>query len=556
MREQQYRSFLNKCEALTPFLDVFTSFHMKRRKGRTFKNLDEMKRIHCLSIISIYSVTKLVVNIILFFTHTSSVDGRKVLQQYSSLKHESITCKVQLFDKMEEFPEQSWLSLFMSLHKGIYTYGGLNCSVVLIKYHDSGTPDENGTYNGAIGLIQQNKQDLSFVAVRPDSLPFEPGKISPVLSPADATIISRKNDSKNVTHELTDFLEFDNTVYVYSGVVLFFVFSTIYSFTENFFSRENFILSNFFDIYASTLQRIIFTLMNQDHFFPFSTAGKVLVFSVSLFSFFGIHGILFNTINADLVVNINPPKIDSLDDLLRSDLQPVIAKKFFLYELLKASPRDSNLNLLWLRVSSTRKGIFDFDPDNPNTIISTASRLINEVFESKSAIIIPNSMAHIFKPILCITISDISRNIRQSEELLAPGILTMLMSHKIDPYVEKVFTYYLQTAFETDIIEGAIQRLTPELPKLLQGGNLKYDRRVIQCSGKETGNQRNNLNFRPFKVKDMASLFYSYLFMCFISFICHIFTLFRSKKLMKKITRGKKVTQNSTPKRPSFVRTR
>ena len=67
-----------------------------------------------------------------------------------------------------------------------------NCTIKERHYLDTGSPDENGTYDGFIGMIQRDEADATFMAIRSDFLAFEPGKPTPPVQSSDIAIFSAK----------------------------------------------------------------------------------------------------------------------------------------------------------------------------------------------------------------------------------------------------------------------------------------------------------------------------------------------------------------------------
>lgn len=378
-----------------------------------------------------------------FLLPHSTVLASRIVDRFTSFYHASARCFVQVPEGFEEQSRNIPRDAFISLKDTVCKFDKLNRSFVIVLYETPGSPDQNGSYNGYIGKIQQHEQDIAYVLVRPDSLPLEPGKLSSPLLPADVTIISHQNKSSQQRHQLTHFLKLDICVYSYSIIVLFFMASVVFAFAETALVVERRLKRRpFVQMYQRTVLQVSTVLIGQEGLDPLTMTGRVICLSIDAFIFLLIYGILLNTVGADLVVSIAPPKINSLDDLLQSPLQPCIAKNMFMYELLKASPKQTKMHQVWLKTGASGKGVFTFDVVNYDYFTERINRVIDGVFDSQLAFILLNFIVdEIAKAAICMFSPTKAESFFKAQDLFASGHLSLLMSPKIHPYTGKVINY-------------------------------------------------------------------------------------------------------------------
>lgn len=394
----------------------------------------------------------------------------------------------------------------------------LNCSMVYVKYSTPGKPNENGSYDGLIGIVQRDEVDLAWFLIRPDSLPFEPVKFTPPATSADIVIISRKNSSLPVTHELTHFLAFDGIIYVYILITIMFIFSIIYIWVEAFVEENTFDLKKKFIEYIETNIKIIQLFIGQDDLSPNTVTGIVLAFSVCLFIQIFIYGILMSTVGADLVVQITPPRIESLDDLLNSEITPVIFKKLFLLNILKASPSSGKMNKLFDKImKNPNESLFDINVNDVSEMMPRFLSLAAEIDQSKKAIMIPNSVVETFMIFGCTLFPQKVENTHAGYDLFAAGTLSGVMSKKIDPYLEKVLQFQTRNTLELGVVVGGIKTFKSDLHQSFPQLERRYDVAMIKCV--EGIIDAEETVFSPFSLKDFSSLFICYFFICFVIFV-------------------------------------
>lgn len=423
-----------------------------------------------------------------------------------------------------------------------------NCTINQIIYTTSGTPNASGHYDGFIGIAQRNEADFVFIVIRPDSLPFQPGKPTPPIQGESIVIVSKKNTSLEnavIFREVTSFLDLNSTVYAYTLITLFFMSPVILLFDKFYGEKKAKRIKNkpikirsIIKAFTSSCYKMYTLLVDQEQFTPSTITGYTVIVSASLFTLFSVHGILFNTIGADLIVRKEPPVIDTLDDLLESNLIPVLNRKFTEYDLIKSSPPDHPLHKLWLRMQQNiTKSIFDADLENEDIYVKT-NDLINRLMKSEVSIISPNSYSIHFHKISCLAQSYIYslykfiRSAHFSKEKLAHGYSAVLFSNEIHPYTEKVLTYSARLVFESSLLKGAFQAYLPHASSYALDPSVRYDRKAVICI--EGEKEEDTESFRPYKARDLFKLFEYWALLSCLSSLVLVIELLIGMLMMKK----------------------
>ena len=298
-------------------------------------------------------------------------------------------------------------------------------------------------------------------------------------------------------------------------------------------------------MYLRTLHQIAALIVDQEQFSPVSLSGKIMTLSVCVFSLMFVFGILLNLIGADLVVSVAPSKIDSLSDLLNTNIQPYIIKNLFLYELLKASPEGSKLHHLWLKTGAVGKGIINIDFQNKEQILNDAVTLLDDVNNSTAAILLADyAINPASKSVVCMYFKQFE-NVTQADQLFAPGMISWLMSWKAHPYTEKAFSYIATTIYETQLLVGAVN-LLPSQNTRISPLSVKYGRQAIQCGQRTNEHRTQTPTFSPLTPNDMTILFKFYFLATFASFFPFIYSLIsyelaQQRKMKKKTQKVLKI---------------
>lgn len=464
----------------------------------------------------------LALNCCLIFGQLNTVGSTKIISRWAKLKDPNARCWV-LFPKQVTQGNYVLVDTFLPLANSLdYWLKKGNCSLKSVDYLVTGSPNATGSYDGYLGMVQRNEYDFVYLAVRPDSLPFEPGKLTPPIISADVTILSRKNETeRSEKREVTSFLNLDICVYVYTLVICFFILPIFLLYVH---LRGKLMSTNvtlMYKEYIANCCRVFVLLLDQEQFQHKSLPARILIFSASLFTLFAVFGLLLNTVGADLIVKKSPPTIDSLDDLLNSRMQPVIIRRLFEYELIKASPSGSKLNKVWNRMNENLNvSLFDFDESNTAQAMPTVMNLFKKLVSSKVALLLPQSSAIYVHWATCVLkkmneFADIAKRTHVASQLFAPGMITGLMADKIHPYPEKVLTYLFRTIHETSIFTSLADQLKPKIFTMTGDARFKYDSKVLTCLEKTKfeGGEK----FSPFSALDLIRLFEMWAFFCIFS---------------------------------------
>lgn len=448
---------------------------------------------------------------LLLATKLTPLESGKISHLWKSLKDENLRCWI-LSPSQVKIEGMPLLRRFKdTLNSVEFWLNKANCTFKPTPYDVTGTASANGTYDGFLGIIQRHEADLAYLAVRPDSLPFEPGKPTPPIQSADITIMSRKPNVTRVHRDLTSFLALDICVYAYVFTSCFFIVPLVMVFSE---SRgiERFNPVTITRKYFMSCYRVFNLMVDQEQFYQTTLPSYILALSISIFALVAIFGVLVNTVGADLVIKKEPSVINSLDDLLNDRMKPVLPKRLFAYHLAQVSPPGSKLNQLWQRMR--REGLnettWDIDLTNTANVLPRFLELFDRMNQSRAAILVPHASVPWVHTVACFmkqykVMNEIGQSLHVASELFAPGMITGIMSNRIHVYAEKIITYLLRTFLETGMTGGIIQSLIPILPEIAPEANLKYDSSVLMCL--EKNKKREGEAFRPFSATDMLKLF-------------------------------------------------
>ena len=258
----------------------------------------------------------------------------KVSDRWANLKDENARCLILVATRTEIEQHEQLHKFINMVHPIDYLFKKYNCTLVERDYVTTGSPDENGTYDGFIGIVQRNEVDGAFMLLRYDSLAFEPAKLTPPVGPADIAIYSyKKYGETREDRDLTSFLDLGLCVYVYLFTTCFFMAPMMLAFCQlNSEQRMNPV--TVMKKYIGNCFRVLTLFVGQEQFELSMASSYILILSVGVFTSIWISGILLNTVGADLIVKRGPPVIASLEDLLNSPLKPVFPKIVFGYSAM------------------------------------------------------------------------------------------------------------------------------------------------------------------------------------------------------------------------------
>ena len=372
----------------------------------------------------------------------------------------------------------------------------------------------NGSYTGPIGMIQRNEVTTMLYPVRPDSLPFSPGLIGPVLAPADVAIAYFKNNPIEIKREMTSFVtDFPTIVYAYILIGLL-IFAICFMITEVGFTKE-FGPKKLMSICEKTG----YTLVDQATLDAETTTGriiKLMILHVTVIFF--IHGLFLTKMGADLVVIRDSYSIDSIEELIHNDsiTKPIITKQFFLLDLLKQAyvhrPKSTLGRMFEVIHSDQQRLTYNLDlTQNIETISQRFFALLNRMQSKEVAYVMPQMPLRIFIRLCCLLIPHEGDKLKLAKETFAQGLLTFLMSRDIDPMVRRKFQYYVHTVLETSLSASVESSLSDAL---LMMNPTTIDTAVVRCQDLhrenaariQFGGDDTNM-WRKFYLHDYYSLF-------------------------------------------------
>ena len=386
--------------------------------------------------------------------HTS-----RVIDRFGGTRHHSGRCLVWYPD-LDKNIENSipMVSIVHKLDFALNFFDKYNCS-----FKEGKVPGDiffhypNGTYTGPIGMIQRNEVDTFTYAVRPDSLPFNPGLIGPTLFPADVAIGYKKMEPIVTERELTSFVtNFPNIVYAYIMVVVL-IFVTYFFITENTWTSP--LIERMTPKKLSLLcEQAAYSFVGQSNLDAKTTSGRIALGSMYLLVFFFVYGLFLCKIGADLVVVRDPYTIDSIEELIKNNSQtkPVITKQLFLLNLLKQAhmyrPNSTLGRMFDVIQRDHRPLIYDVDlTQNMETLFHRFSVLQNRVESHEMAVVLPQILARFYGRLSCLFNPKLASQFKTARDTFAHGILTILFSSKIHPVVRKVLEYFFRTILEMSL---------------------------------------------------------------------------------------------------------
>lgn len=449
---------------------------------------------------------KLTIAIYIFlFLYSFCVCG-KVSDRWSMYPHDkNARCLVAFPSQSRSYPFPDWKLYKYFPRATVNTVKRFNCTFKNVAFTETGQVNATGHYNGFIGILQRDEADFAPLYVRPDSLPFEPVKLTPAIMAADVIILTHRNESKWVDREIIHFVKtVPMSFYIYSSASMFFIFACLYSFVECL--RENVTVdsTNFIEYYKKTYYSTFRFVLHQDKFDANGPTCRTLFLSLAIFIFL-IANYYVSQIGTDLKAKLPPEQIDSLEDLLeKPSISPLILKNLFLYELIKASPKDSILSKLWERINENLDvSIVHNDATDLQGCMKIADKALGLVDTSKAALLIPGSVWNAFVASICIFAPEKNRMLRISDEFFAGGILTTGLSKNIHPSIYARVHYHLTTINEIAMLQGYIQN-TPSFLGFANGFEPSY--KNYKCLDSRI--PFDPPHYQAFSLSTMTSLFY------------------------------------------------
>ena len=424
----------------------------------------------------------LLVIVIIFFVDLAS--AMKVRERLLKHKKGNPRCIIFMYKEItaEEFPHDTVYSVIESAN---YVVRDLNCTTLVERRgFYSKIPGPNETYDGYVEVIQSNEADFGTFFIRPDLLPGEPGKISPPIVGGDIIIISAKYPPEMLQYDLTKFLDLPSIIYIYFVLGMFFMIPLIYAYTE---TKRQHSHPNAIQVarkYMKCCEDVVNLLLDQEQFLPSTVPGQLIALAASLFALFAIRGVILNMVGADLVVISEKSPVDSIDDLLSSDIMPMVLKNQFEHYLMQASPEGSKQHQLWLKIKDEMPHSVPFIQQESTS--STLHSMISQIWSHKAAMVQIEFIGSLLTYLSCVldfsaTYGRSAVKMYASKEKVSRGMMTGLMSHQIHPYTENVLRNALTTSFETGLFEGMTTRMRYVIPLIYPEANVKINSTTLGC---------------------------------------------------------------------------
>ena len=336
-------------------------------------------------------------------------------------------------------------------------YAAMNCSIVYQEWTSVGEVDSNGSYDGAIGYTQRNENDFVGVLFSTDLFRIQPGLVVTSGLPGGAVIVSRKNET--LTQRLALLRLWANSFDAITAdfvLIVLFLFVAVLSFivSEKRLDAGRWMANCWSNWWNATI-----SLIGHGSLDPSEESGRIAVLFFNFFIMFAIRGIMLNTFGADLVYEIDPPIIESVDEFTNeSYTQPAVVKQLYVLEAMQqASPGSSLWRLNQIVQSHPKVCIWDVDINGDmNQLQQQADRYVREIDDSRSALITVELTWPCAKMALCSLRPDMVKHIRSSRSIRNSGPAVMLMSYEIDPDLRKVHEHMISLARQSDFYNGYV----------------------------------------------------------------------------------------------------
>jgi hypothetical protein len=347
----------------------------------------------------------------------------------------------------------------------------MNCSFREFSNEDMeyGVMDSNGSYNKHLGMLQRHEIDVSDIIYRTDMFPHPVVSVLNQGPAADLVIVSRKNASNRIAYDLIPLWtsSFDQITAFYalmSCALFIIILSSIDCITIKPLTMRWQLLPKRL---VRNVTKTLAALIDQQNFEETYAATRVAIFFFNLFILFAVHGVVFGSMGADLVAEVDPPIIQHVDEFTNTSFtQPLVFEKMIAGQLVKSAKPGGEL---W-----PVKQAIERDPVNNlyhfewNTGLAERSAytkvLMQDVNTTRKAIIAPDTLFQVLKSFGCDYYHDVTRNLLRSSNTFANGMYTLAISRRIDPVVRQVVSYYISTITET----GNAINLIMETIKLAQ----------------------------------------------------------------------------------------
>lgn len=322
--------------------------------------------------------------------------------------------------------------------------------------------EETGKFDGITGMVQRDEYQSATLPFKASAVPHQPVKIGPVIMPADMAIISFRSPRQEEKVQLEQFIyEFDPLTYTYIAIIIIvsWISMSLVLFIESWIhlrQERKISLRRFAKRSASNLYNLLMLLLNQILARKINDANRILWISVVFFVFVLIFNLLLSLIRSSYVVTRQPPYIESIQDLAQffPQVSPVTFKGVYYLDTFRLS-LDEDVKKIYKRLMADGdKNLLSAQLDfNPGTV-SQGMPILRRITNGSAAFLIDSSYVKIWKSGLCnwavapINVGitpELTSRFTSTRTLFAPGILTTMFSHQIDPFLYKRVSYYFIT---------------------------------------------------------------------------------------------------------------
>lgn len=323
----------------------------------------------------------------------------------------------------------------------------LNCSFTGSDGNDIGSDinQTTGAYSGLIGRAQRNDTEVAAFLYRMDYFHAEyplPGIPVSLGWSADVVIFMQKNGSHTGSLSLIELCigNFD-AITVQFILISFFIFSVTLAFTGNPSFSVKSLVNNIID----NMYRSVFAIIDQENFDADDDHARIAVLFFNLFLLFGIHGIMFGLIGSDLVTDIDPPIIQSLDEFSNdSFVQPKILKTWWLLPVLEKTRNGSEL---WPLKQAVEAHAEDNILAVPLDMVGMQA-LIGRLNGYDKALILPHIFTLHTRGLACQFAPEMMKGFATSDHSFAQGVFATLLNFNIDPVLREMIEFLLMTQAE------------------------------------------------------------------------------------------------------------
>lgn len=298
--------------------------------------------------------------------------------------------------------------------------------------------------------------DIGTYFIRPDSLRYEPVFVSTPVVPADVGILTTTNQSTKLKTDTTDVVyNLDAQCYIYFSIIVFLVAvaltasSTLQTMDKRRQKKRR--MRKILTRFKESCWQIISLVVDQENYISNTWSIRVVWVSFNITCFVFIFGYFWNLMSAEQSVSKEPPKVDSLTELLHDpqfkDMHPVALKMFYILTLLADVPPTSEEGILHKRmVNLGNKSFVDAEfTKGPLAMLNGPLRVVlNDLIAGKVALLCMAwalEMAEVLIPHLFGEASMKGRKFHMAKQSFLQGTLNAFYSKQINPNVREYMDY-------------------------------------------------------------------------------------------------------------------